>query len=99
MKSASREVEARKGYFGTFGGSYVPEQLQPRLDELEAAFESAKGDELFGKEFAGLLKDYVGRPSALTHCANVSREYGGGRLFPVSYTHLSSEVLLRATIP
>jgi len=81
MKSASKTVEARKGYFGTFGGSYVPEQLQPRLDELEAAFESAKGDELFGKEFAGLLKDYVGRPSALTHCANVSREYGGGRLF------------------
>ena len=81
MKSASREVEARKGYFGTFGGSYVPEQLQPRLDELEAAFESAKGDESFGNEFARLLKDYVGRPSALTHCANVSREYGGGRLF------------------
>ena len=81
MKSASKTVEARKGYFGTFGGSYVPEQLQPRLDELEAAFESAKGDELFGKEFARLLKEYVGRPSALTYCANISREYGGGRLF------------------
>ena len=53
MKSASREVEARKGYFGTLGGSYVPEQLQPRLDELVAAFESAKGDELYDKECAG----------------------------------------------
>ena len=81
MKSASKTVEARKGYFGTFGGSYVPEQLQPRLDELEAAFESASSDELFGKEYARLLKEYVGRPSALTYCANISREYGGGRLF------------------
>ena len=81
MKSASKTVEARKGYFGTFGGSYVPEQLQPRLDELETAFESARSDELFGKEYARLLKEYVGRPSALTYCANISREYGGGRLF------------------
>lgn len=81
MKSASKTDEARKGYFGTFGGSYVPEQLQPRLDELETAFESARGDELFGKEYARLLKEYVGRPSALTYCANISREYGGGRLF------------------
>ncbi len=81
MKSASKTVEARKGYFGTFGGSYVPAQLQPRLDELEAAFESASSDELFGKEYARLLKEYVGRPSALTYCANISREYGGGRLF------------------
>ena len=81
MESASKTVEARKGYFGTFGGSYVPEQLQPRLDELETAFESARSDELFGKEYARLLKEYVGRPSALTYCANISREYGGGRLF------------------
>ncbi|HPA59322.1 MAG TPA: tryptophan synthase subunit beta [Synergistales bacterium] len=76
-----KEDEARKGYFGTFGGSYVPEQLQPRLDELEAAFVSAMEDDLFAKEFTRLLKEYVGRPSALTYCANISREYGGGRLF------------------
>jgi tryptophan synthase beta chain len=81
MKSESKAVGTRKGYFGTFGGSYVPERLQPRLDELEAAFESARGDELFGKEYARLLKEYVGRPSALTYCGNISREYGGGRLF------------------
>ncbi len=81
MKSMRKEVEARKGYFGTFGGSYVPEQLQPRLDELEAAFESAMRDDLFAEEFTRLLKEYVGRPSALTYCANITREYGGGRLF------------------
>ncbi|KUK84470.1 MAG: Tryptophan synthase beta chain [Synergistales bacterium 58_81] len=81
MESMRKEDEARKGYFGTFGGSYVPEQLQPRLDELEAAFVSAMEDDLFAKEFTRLLKEYVGRPSALTYCANISREYGGGRLF------------------
>lgn len=81
MKSMRKEDEVRKGYFGTFGGSYVPEQLQPRLDELEAAFVSAMEDDLFAEEFARLLKEYVGRPSALTYCANISREYGGGRLF------------------
>jgi tryptophan synthase beta chain len=81
MKSMRKEVEARKGYFGTFGGSYVPEQLQPRLDELEAALSSAMGDDLFAMEFTRLLKEYVGRPSALTYCENISRKYGGGSLF------------------
>ncbi|MDO9508919.1 MAG: tryptophan synthase subunit beta [Thermovirgaceae bacterium] len=81
MTSERKTAEATKGYFGTFGGSYVPEQLQPRLDELEAAFESAMADELFEREFTRLLKEYVGRPSALTYCANISRDYGGGRLF------------------
>jgi tryptophan synthase beta chain len=81
MKSMRKEVEARKGYFGTFGGSYVPEQLQPRLDELEAALSSAMGDDLFAMEFTRLLKEYVGRPSALTYCENISRNYGGGSLF------------------
>lgn len=81
MKSIRNTAEAAKGYFGTFGGSYVPEQLQPRLDELEAAFNSAMADELFEREFTRLLKEYVGRPSSLTYCANISRAYGGGRLF------------------
>lgn len=81
MKSMRKEVETRRGYFGTFGGSYVPEQLQPRLDELEAAFDAAMVDELFAKEFTRLLKEYVGRPSALTYCENISRDFGGGRLF------------------
>ena len=74
-------VAEKKGYFGEYGGSFVPEGLQPRLDELEQAFEEAQGDPAFGAEFARLLKEYVGRPSALTECANLSRHLGGGRLF------------------
>ena len=72
---------SQKGFFGEYGGSFVPPGLQPRLDELERAYEEALGDPAFAEELTGLLRDYVGRPSALTFCGNISREYGGGRLF------------------
>ena len=72
---------SQKGFFGEYGGSFVPPGLQPRLDELERAYEEALGDPAFDEELTGLLRDYVGRPSALTFCGNISREYGGGRLF------------------
>ena len=71
----------RKGYFGEYGGSFVPEALQVRLDELEEAYEEAKKDPSFSNEFITVLKEYVGRPSALTECKNISRHFGGGRLF------------------
>ncbi len=72
---------SQKGFFGEYGGSFVPPGLQPRLDELERAYEEALRDPAFAEELTGLLRDYVGRPSALTFCGNISREYGGGRLF------------------
>ncbi len=72
---------SQKGFFGEYGGSFVPPGLQPRLDELERAYEEALGDPAFAEELTGLLRDYVGRPSALTFCGNISRKYGGGRLF------------------
>ena len=72
---------SQKGFFGEYGGSFVPPGLQPRLDELERAYEEALGDPAFAEELTGLLRDYVGRPSALTFCGNISREYGWGRLF------------------
>ena len=71
----------RKGYFGEYGGSFVPEALQVRLDELEDAYDEAKKDPSFSNEFITVLKEYVGRPSALTECKNISRHFGGGRLF------------------
>ena len=72
---------SQKGFFGEYGGSFVPPGLQPRLDELERAYEEALRDPAFAEELTELLRDYVGRPSALTFCGNISREYGGGRLF------------------
>jgi len=69
MKSMRQEVEARKGYFGTFGGSYVPEQLQPRLDELEAALSSAMGDDLFAMK----CTIYMGAVDVQRQAPNVLR--------------------------
>jgi tryptophan synthase beta chain len=71
----------RRGFFGEYGGAYVPEGLKDRLDELDRAFTEAMEDDDFQREYLRLLKEYVGRPSALTECVNVSRRYGGGRLF------------------
>ena len=57
--------------FGDFGGMYVPELLIPALDQLEQAFLDAKEDPDFQKEFLGLLKDYAGRPTAMTLVRNI----------------------------
>ncbi|PSW07373.1 tryptophan synthase subunit beta [Photobacterium lipolyticum] len=60
-------------YFGEFGGQYVPQILVPALDQLEAAFIEAQQDPAFQEEFMGLLKDYAGRPTALTLCHNLTK--------------------------
>lgn len=58
-------------YFGEFGGQYVPQILLPALDQLEQAFIDAQSDPAFQKEFIGLLKEYAGRPTALTKCSRI----------------------------
>ena len=66
----------KKGYFGNFGGQFVPELLMPPLLELEDAYKKIVLSEEFDQEFTRLLKTWVGRPSALTRCDNLSRIYG-----------------------
>ena len=58
--------------FGAFGGRYVPETLIPALDELEAALALALADPAFATELTTLLRDYVGRPSALSDAPRLS---------------------------
>jgi tryptophan synthase beta chain len=58
--------------FGRYGGRYVPETLIPALDELDAAFREAVKDTGFREELDGLLRDYVGRPTPLTHAPRFS---------------------------
>lgn len=65
-----------KGYFGEFGGQYVPETLLPALLELEDAFQSATADTGFWNEFNAYMKDYVGRPSPLTFAGRLSSHLG-----------------------
>ncbi|WP_272520096.1 tryptophan synthase subunit beta [Providencia sp. PROV223] len=59
-------------YFGEFGGQYVPEILIPALNQLEDAFIDAQNDAEFIREFHDLLKNYAGRPTALTLCKNLT---------------------------
>jgi tryptophan synthase beta chain len=62
--------------FGPFGGRYVPETLIPALDALEAAFEAVQRDAAFQAELDGLLREYVGRPTALTFAPRLSARIG-----------------------
>ena len=64
-----------------FGGQYVSEELKTRLDELEKAFNQIKTDEGFKKELNGYLKDYVGRPSPVYYCKNLSDYAGGAKIY------------------
>ena len=65
-------------YFGDFGGQYVPESLIPALDQLEQAFVDAQNDPSFREELAGLLRDYLGRPTPVTE---VKKLGGNARIF------------------
>src|SRR5262245_52809521 len=55
----------RRGYYGEYGGRFVPETLVAPVADLEAAYLEARGDEAFRQELAALLRDYVGRPTPL----------------------------------
>jgi tryptophan synthase beta chain len=68
------------GWFGRFGGRFVPETLVPACDELDKAFRAAWADPTFRAELDGLLKDYAGRPSPLTECHRLSEALGGVRM-------------------
>ncbi len=64
------------GRFGTYGGRYVPETLVPALEELERGFAKALRDKAFMAAYRGLLADFVGRPTPLTHAAKLSKTLG-----------------------
>ena len=64
-----------KGYYGEFGGAYIPEMLLHNIDELKENYIKIISDDSFQKEFNQLLKDYVGRPSPLYFSKNLSEKY------------------------
>jgi tryptophan synthase beta chain len=69
------------GYFGDFGGRYVPEVLIPALDELQQAYLDAKADPEFAAEFAHLLATFAGRPTPLTFAGRLTEKLGGARIY------------------
>ena len=68
-----------RGYFGDFGGRYVPETLMPALRELEETYAEAREDETFQAELAALLHDYVGRPTPVTRVDRLAKRLAGDR--------------------
>ncbi len=61
------------GIYGGFGGIYVPEVLEPILNKIAEEYEKCAAEKSFREEYLTLLKDYVGRPSALTECKNLTK--------------------------
>lgn len=64
------------GYYGEFGGAYIPEVLRKNIDELNAAFRRYVNDADFRNDFDRLLHDYVGRPTPLYYASRLSEKYG-----------------------
>jgi tryptophan synthase beta chain len=71
----------REGYYGPFGGRFVPETLIAPLDELNAAFRAAEDDQSFWEEMRGYLRDYVGRPSPLYLAQRLTDACGGAQIY------------------
>ncbi|KYG57477.1 tryptophan synthase subunit beta [Planococcus maritimus] len=69
------------GFFGRYGGQFVPETLMKAVKELEAAYEDAKNDDEFQKEYHHYLKEYVGREQPLTFAARMTEAWGGPKIY------------------
>ena len=70
-----------QGYFGDFGGQYVPEALLAAIEELADVYEKAQTDDSFAEELTALLRDYSGRPTPLTEARRFAAHAGGARVF------------------
>lgn len=73
--------QTKKGYFGEFGGSFVPPQLQEVLDYLAEQFEKYKDDEEFIEEYKYYLKEYIGRENPLTFARHLTAKLGGAKIY------------------
>jgi len=71
----------RRGYFGEFGGRFVPETLVEPVEQLERAYFAARDDASFHAELDRLLKDYVGRPTPVYEATRLTAHAGGARIF------------------
>lgn len=71
----------KEGYYGRFGGKFVPEILIPALEELEQAYRETMDDPVFQKEYHDLLNEYVGRPTKLTFADRLTEHYGKAKIY------------------
>jgi len=76
-----KKIPDRRGYFGIYGGRFVPETLMPALKELEEAFFRAKKDKGFQRQLAHLRKTYIGRPTPLYFASRLTEHLGGAKIY------------------
>ncbi len=81
MTATSPSLPDKHGYFGTFGGKYVPETLMAALDEFESAYRKVRRDADFRRELDDVLANFVGRPTPVTEARRFAELCGGFRLF------------------
>ena len=80
-QAITRRDPDSRGYFGEFGGRYVPETLVEPVEELERSYLEAREDPVFLDELDRLLKHYVGRPTPVSEARRLSEAFGGARIF------------------
>src|SRR5512147_2863167 len=79
--SSAAKTRITPGRFGPYGGRYVPETLIAALDELDAAYNRARHDRKFQRDFDYLLKQYAGRPTPLFFARRLTERLGGARIY------------------
>jgi len=70
-----------RGYYGEFGGAFIPEVLVSTLEDLVEAFEKAKKDPSFWQDYVNIMSTYSCRPTPITFAENLTRHFGGARIF------------------
>jgi tryptophan synthase beta chain len=80
-REGTRTLPDGRGYFGVYGGTFVPETLVPALRELEEEYEDARRDPAFQRELDDLLRHYVGRPTPLYAASRLTRHCGGAAIY------------------
>jgi tryptophan synthase beta chain len=81
MAHESSHQPDERGHWGAYGGRFVPETLMAPLEELTAAYDAARADESFQAEYAGLLRDYSGRPTPLSYAARLTAHACGAHVY------------------
>src|SRR5690606_13787225 len=81
IKVGMTDLPDARGYFGEFGGRFVPETLIPALDELVIAYEGAMADSEFQARLAHLQTTYTGRPTPVTYAGRLSEHLGGAQIY------------------
>jgi len=75
------KIPNKEGFFGEYGGSFLPPDLQPVMDEITKTYEEISKSPDFQEELTALYQDYVGRPSPIFYARNLSKKVGGAQIY------------------